>query len=90
MSPAPAWTRQRANSSRQLAGLRQAQKYSRFDLLTHHIEEILPLFKKTLVLRGGKVLHAGPTRRVLQRNLLKQLYGVVAGLIEKKGRYCPP
>jgi iron complex transport system ATP-binding protein len=57
--------------------------------VTHHIEEILPLFKKTLVLQGGKVLQAGPTRQVMQGHLLKQIYGVALKLIEKKGRYWP-
>jgi iron complex transport system ATP-binding protein len=57
--------------------------------VTHHIEEILPLFKKTLVLRDGRVLHAGDTRRVLQRGILKELYGVSLTLTKRKGRYWP-
>lgn len=57
--------------------------------VTHHIEEILPLFKKTLVLGDGKVVHAGDTRRVLQRGILKELYGVSLTLTRRKGRYWP-
>ena len=57
--------------------------------VTHHIEEILPEFGKTLVLRHGRILHAGPTRQVMQPGLLKQLYGVPLTLIKKKGRYWP-
>ncbi len=57
--------------------------------VTHHIEEILPLFKKTLVLCDGKVLHAGATRQVLKRGILKELYGVSLTLTKRKGRYWP-
>lgn len=57
--------------------------------VTHHIEEILPLFKKTLVLGDGKVVHAGDTRHVLQRGILKELYGVSLTLTKRKGRYWP-
>jgi iron complex transport system ATP-binding protein len=57
--------------------------------VTHHIEEILPLFGKTLVLRQGKVIHAGATRTVLQERLLTELYGVSVRLIKKRGRLWP-
>ena len=57
--------------------------------VTHHIEEILPLFGQTLVLRDGKVLHAGPTRSVLKREVLKSLYGVSLTMVKRKGRYWP-
>jgi len=57
--------------------------------VTHHIEEILPLFKKTLVLRDGRVLHAGETDHILKRGILKELYDVSFTLVKKKGRYWP-
>ena len=57
--------------------------------VTHHIEEILPLFKKTLVLRDGSVLHAGLTRSVLKNGVLEELYGVSLSILRKKGRYWP-
>lgn len=57
--------------------------------VTHHIEEILPLFRRTLVLRDGKVLHSGTTRKVLDRNVLGDLYGVSLTVIKRKGRYWP-
>jgi iron complex transport system ATP-binding protein len=55
--------------------------------VTHHIEEILPLFRNTLVMRDGKVLSAGPTRSVLKRDVLKNLYGVSLAIVKRKGRY---
>ena len=57
--------------------------------VTHHIEEILPLFKKTLVLRDGRILHAGKTSHVLQSGILQQLYDVPFTLVKRKGRYWP-
>jgi iron complex transport system ATP-binding protein len=57
--------------------------------VTHHIEEILPLFRKTLVLCDGKVIHCGATRNVLAPDVLRELYGVSLNVIRRKGRYWP-
>ena len=57
--------------------------------VTHHIEEILPRFKKTLVLREGKVLHAGQTKQILKPHVLAELYGESFSLIRRKGRHWP-
>lgn len=57
--------------------------------VTHHIEEILPLFKKTLILQDGRVLNAGRTSQVLKRDILEKLYRVCLGIIKRKGRYFP-
>jgi iron complex transport system ATP-binding protein len=57
--------------------------------VTHHVEEILPLFKKTLVLKDGRVLRRGDTRRVLKPSILQELYGISFSIIKKKGRSWP-
>jgi iron complex transport system ATP-binding protein len=57
--------------------------------VTHHIEEILPLFGKILVLRDGRVLAAGRTAQVLNARMLKELYGASFSLVRRKGRYWP-
>lgn len=57
--------------------------------VTHHIEEILPLFRHTLVLRAGKVLHAGRTAAVLKPQVLREIYGARFSLVRRKGRYWP-
>jgi iron complex transport system ATP-binding protein len=57
--------------------------------VTHHIEEILPLFQKTLVLYDGKVIHCGATRNVLAADVLRELYGVSLNVIRRQGRYWP-
>jgi iron complex transport system ATP-binding protein len=58
-------------------------------LVTHHAEEILPLFTHMLMLKDGKVLYAGKTRNVLTRDRLEELFGVSLELIRKKGRTWP-
>jgi iron complex transport system ATP-binding protein len=75
-----------------LATLRDIGKQPKIPALiyvTHHVEEILPLFKKTLVLKEGRVRHAGDTRHVLNANILQELYGVPLSIIKKKGRCWP-
>ncbi len=57
--------------------------------VTHHIEEILPLFRKTLVLQSGKVLYRGPSRGALSGDVLNALYGVSLKITKSKGRYWP-
>lgn len=75
-----------------LAALNNVGKQSKIPALiyvTHHVEEILPLFRNTLVLRDGKVIHAGPTRCVLKGGVLNELYGVSLKVLRRKGRYWP-
>ncbi|HKY06632.1 MAG TPA: ATP-binding cassette domain-containing protein [Candidatus Binatia bacterium] len=57
--------------------------------VTHHVEEILPMFAKTLVLLDGKILYAGATRSVLRRDVLEKLYGVSLKVMKRNGRYWP-
>lgn len=57
--------------------------------VTHHVEEILSFFKKTLVLQDGKIVAAGETSDVLNPNTLKQLYGVSLQLVRREGRFWP-
>ncbi len=75
-----------------LATLRKLGKQKRIPSLiyvTHHIEEIIPLFKKTLILKEGKVLQSGDISALLKRDLLQKLYGVSLSIMKKKGRYWP-
>jgi iron complex transport system ATP-binding protein len=57
--------------------------------VTHHIEEILPLFGKLLVLCNGRVLRSGKTRDVLKPRVLRELYGAPLSLQRRKGRFWP-
>jgi len=75
-----------------LSSLRRIRGQKRMPALiyvTHHIEEILPLFAKTLVLQDGKVLYAGRTDQIIKPRMVEQLYGASFSLVRRKGRYWP-
>lgn len=42
--------------------------------VTHHIEEILPLFRKTLMLRRGKIFKSGETEQSLTTSSLQDFF----------------
>lgn len=56
---------------------------------THHPEEILPAFERTLALKEGKIIAKGATDHILTSELLYGLYGISLNLAKKKGRYWP-
>jgi iron complex transport system ATP-binding protein len=58
--------------------------------VTHHVEEIMPTFERTLVMRAGRIAAAGPTRNVLSAELLSEVYGVTVNRLERfAGRIWP-
>ena len=57
--------------------------------VTHHMEEIMPLFRKTLILKEGKAMACGFTDDLLTPATIRQLYGISVQLIKKNGRYWP-
>lgn len=54
--------------------------------ITHHTEEILPAFTHVLLLRGGKVVAAGPKARVLTPALLEKTFGAKLRVTRRDGR----
>jgi iron complex transport system ATP-binding protein len=54
-------------------------------LMTHHVEEIIPAFENTLVLREGRVLASGPTGDVLTREVFERLYDTKLDRLERAG-----
>lgn len=75
-----------------LSGLQKLGRQKKVPSLiyvTHHVEEILPLFKKTLILKDSKVLDSGNSSRILKRDVLEKLYGVALSITKSKGRYWP-
>ena len=79
----------RENFLASLGRLAEQPKIPALIYVTHHIEEILPLFRKTLVLKDGRAIHAGATRHVLTPQVLRELYGVSFNIIKKNGRCWP-
>jgi iron complex transport system ATP-binding protein len=56
-------------------------------LVTHHVEEIMPVFSDVLVLKSGKVLAAGKKSVTLTTKTLSQTFGANVRLQLKAGRY---
>ncbi|MHC4430641.1 MAG: ABC transporter ATP-binding protein [Planctomycetota bacterium] len=56
-------------------------------LVTHHIEEIMPVFEKSLVLADGRIIESGPTEEVLCSQLIRRLYGISTKIKRAAGRY---
>jgi len=56
-------------------------------LVTHHVEEIMPVFTHALVLREGSVLAAGQKERVLTSKTLSEAFGATTRLQASDGRY---
>ncbi|MBI5774830.1 MAG: ATP-binding cassette domain-containing protein [Verrucomicrobia bacterium] len=56
-------------------------------LVTHHVEEIMPVFTHLLALKGGRVLAAGPKRKLLNSALLSEAFATPMRLRRAKNRY---
>ncbi|MDD5201019.1 MAG: ATP-binding cassette domain-containing protein [Terrimicrobiaceae bacterium] len=56
-------------------------------LVTHHVEEILPVFTHALILQRGRLLAAGPLRDVVTQPILATAFETPLHLIRRKGRY---
>jgi len=56
-------------------------------LVTHHVEEIMPLFTDVLLIRGGKMQAAGPIRQHLNSASLSEVFGCKARLRRAAGRF---
>ena len=54
-------------------------------LVTHHVEEILPAFDHTLVIKSGRVLASGKTSEVLTRPVFESLYDTRLTRLERSG-----
>ena len=59
-------------------------------LVTHHVEEIMPSFESTLVMRDGRIAASGATADVVTAAALESLYGIDVARLEKSaGRLWP-
>ncbi len=56
-------------------------------LVTHHVEEIIPVFSHVLLLRKGGVLAAGAKGKVLTSRLLSHAFDASVELRHQRGRY---
>jgi len=70
-----------------LARIARARGAPTMVLVTHHVEEIVPLFSHVLVLKSGRVLDAGPRARVLTSRTLSSAFDAPVHLSRARGRY---
>ena len=56
-------------------------------LVTHHVEEIMPVFSHVLILQAGRRLAAGKKPAVLDSRQLSRAFGAPIKLRKVKGRY---
>ncbi len=56
-------------------------------LVTHHVEEIVPVFAHALVLQAGRVAVAGPTREVVTSGVLSEAFEARVRVTVRKGHY---
>jgi iron complex transport system ATP-binding protein len=54
--------------------------------VTHHVEEILPIFDQTLLLKKGKVFDSGQTTDMLSKQVLSQFFELPVDVMWSNGR----
>ncbi|PQP82269.1 molybdenum ABC transporter ATP-binding protein [Paenibacillus sp. PCH8] len=54
--------------------------------VTHHVEEIVPLFTHVALIRDGRIAAAGPKREVLTQDTIKHTYDVPVDIRWDEGR----
>lgn len=72
---------------RSTASIRNDRRAPALVLVTHHVEEITPAFTHALLIRGGRVLAAGPCRTVLTSKNLSATFGAPLHLTRSGSRY---
>ena len=56
-------------------------------LVTHHVEEIMPVFSHVLILKNGRVLAAGAKPVMLKTKILSRAFNARTRLRSRTGRY---
>ena len=56
-------------------------------LVTHHVEEILPLFTQIMILKDGNIFKKGEIQQLLSSNLLSQLFNMEITIEVHDGRF---
>jgi iron complex transport system ATP-binding protein len=56
-------------------------------LVTHHVEEIIPVFSHVMVLKEGRVLASGPRARLLTARVLSAAFGAPVSIRKRGARY---
>ena len=70
-----------------LAELASSRKAPALIFVTHHVEEIIPIFQNVLLLKNGKVLASGKKEKILTSALLSETFGCKILLQKQLNRY---
>jgi iron complex transport system ATP-binding protein len=70
-----------------LQKLARSKKPPTMVLVTHHVEEIMPVFSHVLILRRGRVLAAGERKKILNSKMLSRAFDAPIRLFSRKDRY---
>lgn len=70
-----------------LQRLGQSKNSPTLVLVTHHVEEIMPVFSHALVLKAGGVLGSGKKSEVMRTSMLSTAFTSRLRLQKKRGRY---
>jgi iron complex transport system ATP-binding protein len=57
-------------------------------MVTHHLPDLIPEMRRTVLLRGGRVIFDGPSERALNSASLSELFGIPLEVVERDGRRC--
>jgi iron complex transport system ATP-binding protein len=68
-----------------LDGVAASSRSCAMVLVTHHVEEIMPHFERTLAMRDGRIVAEGLTGDIVTAGLLTGLYGVKVERLEASG-----
>ncbi len=69
-----------------IAGLAGNQRKMGMVFVTQHLEEIMPVFEKTLVLSQGKVMRKGSAANELNAAMMQEVYGLEVEILNRNGR----
>jgi len=67
--------------------LRKQEQCPTLIYVTHHVEEILPCFTHTLLLKSGEIFASGTTEEVLTPHNMSSFYEVPIHLVKENERY---
>ena len=64
----------------------QKQNAPTFVYVTHHVEEVLPTFNKTILLKKGQVFASGDTKEMITSDSLSQFFELPVTVQWENGR----
>ena len=88
MNPAGGWTSfPESNSCSTLESLGRMSDGPAMILVTHYLEEIMPVFSHVFLLKSGCCAARGKKDQILKRELLSQAFGIQIEAGAENGRY---